>query len=307
MVLGANGFIGKSTVQFLQHKEEYKVIPVTRETVDILDEVRLREFFQKNEIDVVIHCANQGGSRKEYGKDIDVIGNNLKMFFNIERCLSSCMRMINFGSGAQYDKTRDLIKVKEEEFGQHIPHDAYGYSKYVMSKYIKTRWNSGEKNILNPVIFGLYGKEEDYRFRFISNAIIKNIMKLPIVINQNVVFDYLFVEDYCRILEHLIEDEWEMCECNITPNISIDLVQIAELINEIGSYRSEIIVKNKGNNYQYTGDNTRLLEHIGRGFKFTSYENGICKLYEYFSKHIDEIKMECIYKDDLIQYCNVKK
>ncbi len=44
---------------------------------------------RKENIDVVFHCANQGGSRKT-GYDVaapDVIGNNLKMFFNMERCL----------------------------------------------------------------------------------------------------------------------------------------------------------------------------------------------------------------------------
>ena len=229
-IMGARGFVGKALTAHLQDK--YTVYPITREQFSLLDEQAVMEFFEKENIDVVFHCANQGGSRKT-GYDVaapDVIGNNLKMFFNMERCLKDGMKLINFGSGAQYNKARDLVKVKEDTIGTVIPKDDYGYSKYVMSEYLGVRESSNKPGIIyNPIIFGLYGQGEDYTFKFISNAIMKNLLEMPIVINQNVVFDYLYLGDFLKVMDKLIEEDVPNREFNITPTESIDLCSIVEL------------------------------------------------------------------------------
>ena len=306
-IMGARGFVGKALTAHLQDK--YTVYPITREQFSLLDEQAVTEFFEKENIDVVFHCANQGGSRKT-GYDVaapDVIGNNLKMFFNMERCLKDGMKLINFGSGAQYNKARDLVKVKEDTIGTVIPKDDYGYSKYVMSEYLGVREPSNKPGIIyNPIIFGLYGQGEDYTFKFISNAIMKNLLEMPIVINQNVVFDYLYLGDFLKVMDKLVEEDVPNREFNITPTESIDLCSIVEIINEIGDFKSEVTVKNPGLNYQYTADNTRLLENMGNDFVFTSYKAGIKELYDYYKENLDRLDTEAIRKDELLKYCKTK-
>lgn len=306
-VTGAGGFIGKNTVNYLQKNKEYNVFPVTREKLDLLDGRMVKNFLENNDINVVIHCANQGGNRGYHLDDATIVVNNLRMFFNIERCIVPGMKMINFGSGAQYDKLRDLIKVREDEFDASVPGDAYGYSKYVMSKFIKNH----EKNIkrgkiYNPVVFGMYGAGEDYRYRFISNAIIKNLLRMPIVINQDVIFDYLYIEDYFRILDLIITEEWKSTEFNLTPTESISLKEIAEIINEIGNYKSSVVIKNEGMNYQYTGDNNLLMKEIGYNFSFTSYFEAITKMYQFYSDNMYNIDCLEVRKDGLLQFCKVR-
>lgn len=303
-ILGARGFVGRSLTEYLSPFCE--VFPITRKEIDLLDSEAVKGFFAEHQIDVVFNCMNQGGSRKT-GYDTqkaDVIGNNLKMFFNVEQCLTPEMKMINFGSGAQYNKARDLKKVTEDQIGQVIPQDDYGYSKYVMSRYLSAR---EAPNVYSPIIFGLYGKYEDYTFKFISNAIVKNLLKMPIIINQNVVFDYLYLGDFLRIMQELVERDMPHKEFNITPTESISLIQIAEIINDQSSYQSEIIVKNDGLNFEYSGDNTRLLENVGDSFAFTPYEEGIRQLYRYYEAHLNELDLETIRKDELLQYCKTNK
>lgn len=304
-IMGARGFVGKSLVNYwtndFSKTEKYKVFPVTRDNFSLLDYKAVKNFLKENKIDIVIHCANEGGSRKTQDKT-DVVKDNLQMFFNLEECITPEMKMINFGSGAQYNKFRDLKKIKESEIGQVLPEDDYGYSKYLMHKYIE---KGATKNIYNPIIFGLFGKYEDYSFRFISNSILKNILKMPIVINQNVIFDFLYINDFLKIIETILETDVQYKEFNITPNESIDLIKIVEIINEIGNYKSEIIVKNSGLNYQYTGDNSRLLKNIGE-YRFFSYEESIKDLYEYYLKNIDKIDLEVIKKDEYLNNCKTK-
>lgn len=299
-ITGARGFVGRSLSE--SFIEKYNIIPITRNTFNLLSFDETQKFFKQNQIDVIIHCANEGGSRKT-GYDansVDVIGNNLKMFYNLKSCLNPHMKMISFGSGAQYNKARDLIKVSENEIGMNIPHDDYGFSKYVISQ------NTKQDNLYIPIIFGLFGKYEDYRFKFISNSIIKNLLGLPIVINQNVIFDYMFIDDFIKIIDLYIENDYIEKQFNITPTNSIDLISIANCINNCSEYKSEIIVKNKGLNFQYTASNKRMLSDIG-DFSFSKYEDSISKTFNYYKENLNKIDVECIRKDEFINYCKVNK
>ena len=53
---------------------------------------------------------------------------------------------------------------------------------------------------------------------------------MPIVINQNVRFDYLYVDDFIHILDYFIEHETKYRMFNVGTGSSIDLVTIARRI-----------------------------------------------------------------------------
>jgi len=209
------------------------------------------------------------------------------------------MFIIHCGSGAEYDKRQDLVKVEECDFNKNVPIDLYGYSKYIISNLANK-----SNNILNLRIFGLYGKYEDYKYKFISNAIIKNLFRLPIIINQNVYFDYLNIDDFVNIVDYFIWNKPLISSINVTPNLSIDLVSVAKIINEIGDFESEIIVLNGGLNKEYTGSNTLLLHNIGN-YCFKSYYEGIKDLYNYYKKILNKIDYNEIVKNDYLN--RVKK
>jgi len=305
-ILGAGGFVGRSLTAYLADK--YEVLPVTRKNFSLLDEKAVENFINTEKPDVIINCANEGGARKGgYSEATDIVANNLRMFYNIERCMTDDMKLINFGSGAQYNKQRDLINVKESTLGEVMPQDAYGFSKLCMSKYINSQ---SSKIIYNPIIFGLFGPFEDYTFKFISNACMKNILGMPIVINQNVRFDYLYIDDFLTIIERLIEadpSEIPHREFNITTTESITLSEIVDIINKIGKNKSEVTVKNPGLNYQYTGDNSHLLENMGGNYTFLTYEESIRRLYTALESNLENLDTEAIRRDEYIKFCKTKE
>ena len=274
LITGAKGFIGKNLSEFLSDK--YKVFATSHQDLNILDFQAVKSFFDKNKIDFVIHCASKGGARG-IEDDPSVIDDNLQMFHNLESCLNGS-RMITFGSGAQFDKSRPLIKIKEEELGKFIPKDPYGYSKLFTAKEIEKL-----NNVLCLNIFGCYGKGEKEN-RFPTDAILKNLKKEPIFINKNVIFDYLYINDLCKIVEFFIENNPKEKIINVTPTQSISLLKIAQIINKTGDFKSEIIIKEQGLNNQYTGDNQKLLKEMN-GYNFTSYEDGLKELYQHLIKN----------------------
>ncbi len=301
LITGAGGFIGKNLSEYLV-ANDYNVFSASHKDLELLNEESVKNYIEKNKINFIIHCAATGGSRLTgYDKDKnDVVDANLQMFQNLQSCMTPQMRMISFGSGAEYDKSQPLAKISEADFGKSVPQDDYGYAKYQISKLVEET-----DNITCLRIFGLYGKYEDYRFKFISNAIVKNLLKMPIVINQNVIFDYLYIDDFLKIVEIFIKTPPKTKCLNITSTKSISLVEIAEIINEISEFKSEIIVKNKNLNNEYTANNEKLLKELG-AFKFASYKQGIEQLYNYYKDNLDKLDLECVKKDEYIKHCKTK-
>ena len=204
------------------------------------------------------------------------------------------MRMIHFGSGAQYDKRRPLVKIKEEQLGESIPTDDYGLSKFTIARYTQSR-----PDILTLNIFGLYGKYENYRQKFISNAIVKKLANMPIVINQDVCFDYLYINDFCGIVyEYMTHFSGGRC-VNISTTESILLSRAAAIIDKILGGEPYRILKS-GLNHEYTADNARMMKDIPE-FRFTSYEEGIRELIDYYSSCKASLDFEAVLQDNYLK------
>jgi GDP-L-fucose synthase len=299
-ITGGHGFVGKNIVEYLgsTFPNQYALLYPSHKELELLNTEKVLDFINTNKIDIIIHCANVGGSRKtgyDSGK-IDIVEKNLRMFFNLARCLGKVRRMIHFGSGAEYDSRNYKPGMPESYFGAHVPEDPYGFSKYIISKHIEN-----SKKIICLRIFGMFGKYEDYDFKFISNSIVKNLFKLPIVINQNVYFDYMYINDAVRLVAKIMNKKMKHRTYNLTTGRAIDLVTIANKINEISDFKSEIIIKNPGLNKEYSGDNSRLMREIK--IKFIPMESAIQELFTYYKNLLRTINLEKIETDEFIKYC----
>ena len=277
LLTGSGGFIGKNLKIYLQDK--YDLLTPRSFELNLIDEQAVCKYFNKNNIDFVVHCGSTGGARGIQDKDT-TIQDNLAMVNNLIDAKREDVRIILFGSGAMYGKDRDLHKISEDKIGNYIPKDLYGQSKLEISKIVQKR-----EDILMLNIFACYGYGEKEN-RFPSYSINQNINNQPIEINQNCVFDYLWVEDMQKIIEYFIEHKSKNKIINITPSKSIHLNEIAEIVNQMSNFKSEIIIKNPVMNYEYTGSNSNLLEEIPN-FQFTSIKEGLEKLYKY---NLDLIK-----------------
>ena len=271
LITGSGGFIGSHLLNFL--KEKYTVLAPRSFELDLLDECSVSEYFSKNNVDVIIHSASCGVRINSADTMQEVAYKNIKMFENISENIASNCYLINIGSGAEYDKSRNLEKVKESDFNKFVPKDQYGYSKYKIAEIIEK-----SSQMLNLRFFGVYGVGENPT-RFPSYAISQNIKHESIIIRQNAIFDYLYIDDAVKIIDYFIQNPVVQKSINVTPTHSVDLITIANIVNKISDNKSEIIIEKQEMNFEYTGSNNLLLNYIPY-FNFTSIQEGLNILFQ---------------------------
>ncbi len=288
LITGGSGFIGKNLIEQLQ--PNYNILAPHHQELELLDQDSVQAYFKNNKIDVVIHSATVPAHRK-IKEPKDIAYKNLRIFFNIARNSRQFAKMIFLGSGAEYGTQAEVSNARECDFDRIVPEDEHGFSKYICSKYIEQA-----DNIINLRLFGIFGKYEDYQIRFISNAICKALFDLPITLNQNRKFSYLFIDDLGPIVEYFIENKAKHKIYNIVPSEKTELLALAEQVKKISGKKLEIKVKNPGLGKEYTGNNNLLMAEM-KNLKFTPLEQALKQLYAWYEGHKDTINKELLMVD----------
>ena len=268
---GGSGFIGKNIQEELG--EVYEIFAPGHSELELTDAFAVQKYLDEHPVDVIIHTANIGGNRKQNNLP-NIVEVNLRMFFNIVRARKKGTKLMFCGSGAEYDKSRDIRNIRETDFDERVPKDDYGFYKYVCSKVIENL-----EDAVSFRIFGLYGKHEDADLRFISSSIKKVLAGEPIEIWQNVVFNYVYVSDFVRIVKYAIEHDMREKFYNIGTGVSIDLVTLAKKIQKVMGRDTGIVIKNEGLNNEYTNNSERLRLELPN-LQFVGYEESVSKLVE---------------------------
>ena len=169
--------------------------------------------------------------------------------------------------------------MKEEYFDKYVPSksDIYGYSKYEIAKDILKE----KRNIYNLRVFGIFGKYEDYRRRLISNNICRLLCGMNVSLNKNAFFDYMYVNDFSKIVEMFFDRNPEHSTYNTCTGEVIDFLKIAKIINETDGRGKPIEVKQDGDNGEYSGDSSRFFKEFGT-INFTKPEVSIKELYNWY-------------------------
>lgn len=282
LITGATGFIGRNVRERLSL--QYEIVAPSRNELNLLDAGAVEKYLDHQKVDIVVHTAVQRTLGLSEEHERQVLHNNLMMFCNLERCREYYDRMIFLGSGAEYAKVAYIPLMKEEYFGHAVPDDDYGLSKYVMTKI-----SESSQNIFNLRLFGVFGPYEDYNYRFISNSICKMLRGKDIVIHRNVKFDYLYIKDFSNILGKFLTVKPQFKNYNVCTGLPVDLLTIAELVQELLGTENKIIVENPGMGYEYSGDNSRIMKEIG-DYQFMDMKESIAELIDFYKHNSFELR-----------------
>lgn len=275
LITGGNGFIARNLLE--QLKDEYDVLSCGSAELDLLDTSKVSERIVHGRFDVIIHTATYDPAPKYSTKDpAKVLANNLMMFFNIARCRNYFGKLIYFGSGAEYDRDHWTLAMKEKYFDCHVPKDQYGFSKYVMAKYALSN-----DDIYNLRIMSIFGKYEDWRYRFISKACCHALFGVPITINRNSSYDFMYIDDLVKIVKWFIDNKPKSSVYNVCSGRTHNFSYLASKVAEISGKNIEVTVKSELPGKEYGGDNSLLMDELN-GFEFSPIESSIDSLYRWY-------------------------
>ncbi len=296
--------------------EKYELCAPTSGQLNVLDEEAVCEWLGSVRFDTVLHFAVYTDAVDKNKDGTKILDYNLRSFMIFYKYRKLCGRLFYSGSGAEYDKNYDIVSAREEllsdpdsisseilngsDIIQLIPTDPYGLMKYTCGRLIEQ-----SENVCNLRIFGLFGKYE-YEFRFISDMCLRSLSGRPFEVRQNVVFDYLWVEDFVRmLLELLSKEELKYHSYNMVSGKKYNLQQLCNMVNEAAvEYREQmledddidaetkdrimrlvkqpVIFAKDGMNNEYTASNERILEELG-DFDYTDMQEAINRLYFWYA------------------------
>jgi len=289
LITGGSGFIGRNLAEYFAGR--YDVSAPLSSELDLVDAIAVRKYLCTNHFDVIVHTATTRSNRR-LGAPADMLDQNCRMFFNLVRNDGLFGKMIHFGSGAEYDRTGLPTRVREDYFDTSVPKDPYGFSKYICAKHIER-----SERIVDLRLFGVFGKYEDYTVRFISNACCRVLKGIPIIIRQDVIFDYLYVNDLARITEWFVEHAAHYKAYNVCTGAGVALTQLASIVGEVSGRNPEITVRARGLAPEYTADNSLLLNEISE-YEFSDMRACIRELYAWYAVQHDGVDTRSLRYDE---------
>jgi GDP-L-fucose synthase len=254
LLTGATGFIGRNVLPILQEKG-YNVNAPARSELDLLDAEAVRRYLVSGKFDAVLHLANPTGHNPQDVPE-EIFERSIRVFMALAFCAEFYGRMIYIGSGAEYGKHRSLVQVCEDSFGEELPKDAYGLSRYVMSELTK-----GYSNIINLRLFACYGPG-DKKHKLIPSVIGQTLKDNAVVLQQDCFFDYIYVTDIADVLIYFIEHDSRYKNYNLCSGKRLRITTIAEEVCRQMGVNATIKCKKNGLNNEYTGSNARLMAEM---------------------------------------------
>jgi GDP-L-fucose synthase len=285
LITGGNGNLSKIIKKHLSN--ENQITCISRNDFDISNYNEVKNYFSKNtDFDILIHTAIVGGRRTKE-ENYDVVYNNLLMFENIIQFAHLFKIVINFDSGAIYDRETDIYNRNEEHLFT-IPKDYYGFSKYLIYKR-----SLSYNNVFNFRIFNIFHTNEEGD-RFIKSCFNAKINNTIVQIFQDKYFDFIYEDDFIKILKHYINNYNSPNSLIKTFNLSYQqkykLSDIAKMILK-NDAMVQIMNPNLINNY--CGDPSKLsnmkiqLDGLEKSLhKYeTNYKNKVFNNFKYTIKY----------------------
>ena len=266
LLTGGTGFIGRNIKPYLE--KVCNLYAPKRAELNLYDEQKVREYICQNKIDVVIHSANPNPAKNQLDKQETMFEDSIRIFMNLFKAQDCYQMMYTFGSGAEYDKSKDACLVTEEEETRSVPYDSYGLAKFTMNQII----GKNDKQC-NLRIFACYGPT-DHESKFITHVIHCCMRHEDITIRQDCYFDYMQVTDLARVVEYFLNNTPKYHSYNVCTGIRTSLSDIARIVKRQMNSDSNIVIFKEGWNKEYTGSNARLMSELGN-FDFITLEDGI--------------------------------
>lgn len=283
---GPTGVTGRAIREYLEN--DYVILAPSSKELDLTDDAAVRSYFDAHHIDFVVHCATYRSNISQTAHMVDEeLESNLRMYFALASQSDKFEKMVYLGSGAEYDKSRPIVNIKEEQFGESIPKNKYGFGKFIMNQHCRS-----SKNIYNLRMFGTLNKYERYTKNVVCNLCAKAVMGLPLTLKQDVRFSWVDIEDVAQAIKYLFEHEVSRHDYNIALPKPFKLSEIASVIQKISGLEDLIKYEQEGLNLEYSCSTEQFIKDFS--IELTDITTSIYNIYSQYTINKDSLSIEAI-------------
>jgi nucleoside-diphosphate-sugar epimerase len=251
LITGGNGFIGTFLRNY--YTGTHTIFAPGHSVLDLTNGESVDKFFSRHNIDIVIHCALAGRDRIN-AVDHALANQNLEMFNNLWRNKDKFGKLINCGTGNEFDTGTNILNADETEFFNHLPRASYGYAKNVIARIIHST-----KNFYNLRLFGVFHYTESPRrfFKLIFNA----TDEAPFRIFQNQYFDFLNLEDIVPMIDAIMYNNTDEQDLNMVYEKKYLQSELAYMFADIHSIPHSRIIVEHPSDIHFTGNGSKFARH----------------------------------------------
>lgn len=299
LVLGGNGFIGRNLCEYMAQKGEMvysfdMALPeIKKEGIkyisgDFFDDYTLEKVIAG--MDIVFHAIctlNPGNSNDKclMGYERDFV-QTAKLCYLLKD--TNC-RLIFLSSGGTVYGNQNIQPIREDAVPVPINH--YGNLKLCIENTIRTFNFQSKRNMLVARISNPYGPGQNYLkgVGFIDAALKRAIHGETIEVwgNGDVVRDYIYIDDVCRMLYDLVHYHGKYEVFNLSSNTGTSQNDVLDIIKDIIpdvsiKYAEARSVDAK----KIILDNTRIMEQDE--FELVHVKDGIRNYYNYILETMEK-------------------
>lgn len=291
LIIGGNGFIGCNLAKYLVEKDmdvySFDMVypKVENEKInyiqgDFFDDNILRKIIEG--MDIIYHAIstiNPGNSNEKY-----MMGYSRDFIQTVKLCSmiqNTNIKLIFLSSGGTVYGRQVVQPISENAVAMPINH--YGNVKLCIENTMRIFDIQANAKMLIARISNPYGPGQDFTkgVGFIDAVVKKALAGETVEIwgEGNVVRDYIYIDDLCRMLFDLSKYEGEEVIFNLSSGKGVSQNEIIEIVRKLnGSIRSVYKASRSVDVESIILDNTKIC-NISNG-KLTEIKDGIKKYYD---------------------------
>jgi nucleoside-diphosphate-sugar epimerase len=249
-ITGAGGLIGSYLSRYYPETGHH-VTSATRQMLDLTDADSTRNFFSAQRYDVVIHTALHGRNRVRSTTDSqDIYEVNWQMWQNLADNRHRFHKLINIGSGMEYDPDRNIEYADEDDISYVEPVLPYAKVKNQIARAVLEMPDSYTLRL-----FGVLHYKDTDRFFGKLKA------NQGIVIEQDRKFDYFNLEDLPAVIDLVLENRIQHRQINCVYENKYMFSELAKMFCDIQGIDFTHVQVAEISHKNYTGSNTRLASY----------------------------------------------
>lgn len=296
-VAGHHGLVGSAIVRILKEKGFHNLILKTHQELDLLRQLDVENFFEKERPEYVfLAAAKVGGINANNTYPAEFIYNNLMIETNIIHSAykSHVKKLLFLGSSCIYPKFAPQ-PMREEHLltGPLEPtNEAYAIAKIAgieLCKFYRKQYGCDFISIMPTNLYGI-NDNFDLETSHVMPALIRKFHEAKIKNQKEVIMwgtgkprrEFLYVDDCAEACIHLMNNYSDEIHVNVGTGKDIELGELANMIKKIVGYTGEIINDiSKPDGTPQKLLNIDLITSTGWKYK-VDLEEGIKKVYEWY-------------------------